>query len=337
MASKKNRFGLSRKIPESIKRQIRQRSKFGCVVCRAGVSHYEHISPEFKDAKSHDPENICCLCGACHDKVNRKIFSKDFIAHKYSEIQKSINKESPHDFFDMHTGEAQLLFGGQINEFTPNFVFSVYGKSVFQVVSCPGQGEGAIYAYFTNGKGQEVMRIDGNQWIAFDKAWDVNVVGQRITVSSDKNTTALKLRAEPPGRIIIEHLDMCYGAAHLMATEHNILLGHYINDQLCAWLTASLVVTYSSKSSIFLSVHEPESRKISIGTDDGVAWPEAGISIANKCGFKISECIMTIKSIEHVRKYFFKVASQPGLPKLINGTHFLLLEDECYNNNDKVK
>jgi len=330
MASKKNQFNLPRHIPESVKRQVRQRSKFGCVVCRAGVSHYEHINPEFKDARSHDPQHICCLCGACHDKVNRKIYSKEFIAHKYSEIQTSDDSEAPHDFFDMHTGESQLLFGGQTNEFTPSFVFSVYGESVFRVVSRPGEGEGSIYACFTDAHGQEVMRIDGNQWIAFDKAWDVNIVGPKITISSDKNRIVFQLRVEPPGKIAIEHLDMRFGLAHLMATEHNLLLGHYINEQICAWLTASLSVSYSSEASVFLSVHQPQNQEVSIGTNDGVAWPKAGLSIASKCGFKISECVMAVKSVEHVRNYFFKVASKPGLPELIDGNHFLLLEDSFH-------
>ena len=60
MSKNKNRFGLSRYIPEDIKRLVRQNSKFGCVVpgCRISFYEYEHILPEFKDARAHDPEKI---------------------------------------------------------------------------------------------------------------------------------------------------------------------------------------------------------------------------------------------------------------------------------------
>lgn len=41
-----NQHGLQRGIPDPIKREIRQRSKFDCVVCRSGLFNYEHIEPE---------------------------------------------------------------------------------------------------------------------------------------------------------------------------------------------------------------------------------------------------------------------------------------------------
>ena len=41
----KNRHGLSRHIPASVTREVRQRSKFGCVMCRIGFYEYEHINP----------------------------------------------------------------------------------------------------------------------------------------------------------------------------------------------------------------------------------------------------------------------------------------------------
>ena len=60
----KNDHGLSRHIPEDVKREVRQRSRFGCVIpgCRRAFYEYEHIEPEFKDAKSHDPAAICLVC-----------------------------------------------------------------------------------------------------------------------------------------------------------------------------------------------------------------------------------------------------------------------------------
>lgn len=328
--STKNRFGLSRKIPTDIQREIRQRSKFGCVICRGAVTEYEHINPEFKDAKEHDPARMCCLCDACHGKVTRRIYSKEYVAQKYTEIQHCPNVKPAQDFFDFHTGEAALLFGGLKGLSAPTYVFSVYGQPVFQVLSRPKANEGAIYARFTDKEGQDVLRIDGNQWLAFTDAWDVQVKGPRITVRTHDELVALRLRVEPPGGIAIEHLDMRYGPAHLMATEYAILIGKYVDQNVCAWMTASVEITQSIDSSAFVSVHKPELEPFSMGLPRGVSWPQAGLSIGSQCGFLISECVTATKSLEDVRKYFFKVASQPGLLKLIKGTHFLLLPDKDF-------
>ncbi|RCJ24408.1 hypothetical protein A6770_28345 [Nostoc minutum NIES-26] len=335
MTSKKNknRFGLSRYIPPEIELEIRRRSKFGCVICRGAVTHYEHINPEFKDAEKHDPTKICCLCGSCHDKVTRRIYSKAYVAKRYTEVQQSSVVKPARDFFDFHSGEASLLVGGLKGTSAPSYVFSVYGQPIFQVLSHPKANEGAIYARFTDKEGQDVFRIDGNQWLAFTEAWDVQVKGQRITVLNQDQLVALRLRVEPPGGIAIEHLDMRYGPAHLMATEHAILIGKYLDQNVCAWVTANIEIMQSSESSVFVSVHQPQLERISMGHPTGVAWPQIGLSIASKCGFLLSECVTAIKSLDHVREYFFKSASQPGLSQLIDGTHFLLLPDKQFYTN----
>ena len=62
----RNKHGLPRTIPESIKRKVRQRCGFGCVICGIGLYEYEHFAPEYKDAKSHAPEGITLLCPNHH-------------------------------------------------------------------------------------------------------------------------------------------------------------------------------------------------------------------------------------------------------------------------------
>ena len=60
----RNQYGLTRTIPEDIKRQVRQACGFGCVCCGLAIATYEHIDPEFHFAESHDPDKMAYLCGA---------------------------------------------------------------------------------------------------------------------------------------------------------------------------------------------------------------------------------------------------------------------------------
>src|SRR5467141_5394733 len=64
-----NAHGLSRDIPESIKREVRQRCGFGCIICGSAVVQYHHFSPAYVDALEHRAEGITLLCGRCHDKA----------------------------------------------------------------------------------------------------------------------------------------------------------------------------------------------------------------------------------------------------------------------------
>ena len=64
--SDRNKHGLTRDIPNDVKRKVRQRDGFGCVICGSAFYTYEHFDPEFVEAENHDPHGICLLCGTCH-------------------------------------------------------------------------------------------------------------------------------------------------------------------------------------------------------------------------------------------------------------------------------
>ena len=113
MTEPANRYGLPRTIPADVKREVRVRSKFGCVICRKGFFTYEHIDPLFRDAKKHDPDNICCLCWGCQDAVTRKHISKDTVMQAYKRIHAAALEDVAPPFgpLDFNDGNAELRIG----------------------------------------------------------------------------------------------------------------------------------------------------------------------------------------------------------------------------------
>lgn len=63
-----NQFGVSRDIPEPIKRVVRWECGFGCAYCGLAIVEYHHFDPPFVDAEAHRPEGIILLCPNCHSK-----------------------------------------------------------------------------------------------------------------------------------------------------------------------------------------------------------------------------------------------------------------------------
>lgn len=74
------------KIPASIKREIRQRCGFGCVICGCPVFDYEHI--EGIGATGHNPSHMTLLCPTHHREktVGRMPVSvvRDHDAHPFN-------------------------------------------------------------------------------------------------------------------------------------------------------------------------------------------------------------------------------------------------------------
>jgi hypothetical protein len=159
--SNENRYNLSRYIPAEIKREVRQRSKFGCVICRRGFYQYEHIDPPFEDAKIHDPDCICCLCGSCHDSVTRGHLSKSAIKAAYAKVSTQSMTEAgpPIGPLDFHDGTAELVIGGLKYSPVVHSVLRYHGCDLFNVK--PGiDGEpGQISAMFTDDQGKLSLRL----------------------------------------------------------------------------------------------------------------------------------------------------------------------------------
>lgn len=114
-----NKHGLSRTIPEQIKREIRQQCGFGCVICGCAIYHYEHIDPVFAEAKEHEPSKMALLCGGCHDKVTRGYWSKNKVKRAL-EQPKCFEQNFSSAMFDVDWENSEVILGCARFINTPN-------------------------------------------------------------------------------------------------------------------------------------------------------------------------------------------------------------------------
>src|SRR5262249_39317629 len=113
--SQRNKHGLSRYIPKAIKKQVRRRCGFGCVICANAIITYEHIEPPFAEAREHDPDRITLLCGAHQVASFKGLLSKETI---WAADKRPICKttQAPKHIFDLGGKKPRLLLGG--NDFS---------------------------------------------------------------------------------------------------------------------------------------------------------------------------------------------------------------------------
>lgn len=282
-----NRHGLSRHIPEAVRRQIRERSKYGCVSCRCGIYQYEHIVPSFAAAERHDPDAICCLCGSCHDKVTRGQWSKAKIQADYSRVQQAGDVLPPGDFFDFHDGNAKLHIGGILYEPAVRTLLRVDGVDVLGMQpSRRGSGlPGAISARFTDDSGREIFRIEENQWSGSLDAWDIETRGARIVVRSAPGRIALQLRHEPPGLIVVERADMRWGDVWVLATDKSYAVGRRTRAGSFVWTAILAILVGGAWNGVAIDVQAPWMGQTLCGTPEGgLALPYMGVIIGRSCG-----------------------------------------------------
>jgi hypothetical protein len=205
-----NAFGLSREIPANVKRLVRQRDGFGCVICGLGIVQYEHVDPEFKDARDHDPNCIALLCPQCHAKVTTRMWSKARV---------KLAMRSPkcrqigyaREFFDFSDGYPELQLGGVLLRNCPTPI-QVGGYPLFKIKRPDLDGEPFLFSgMFTDSTGQVSLEIEDNEWKAYSSSWDVEVGGPTIKIREAHRSIHLVLTIVQPNTMVVEQLDMSLG------------------------------------------------------------------------------------------------------------------------------
>lgn len=229
MSTNVNKHGLSRSIPANIKRLVRQRCGFGCIVCGLGIIQYEHVEPEFHDAAEHDPEKIVLLCPQCHAKVTTKFWSKEKIkAARLNPMAKRVGYSK--EVFDFGDGQPVVQLGG-IRFSNCSTLIEVSGIPLFKVEEPEMDGAPfRLSGIFCDSNGDVSLRIQENEWLASTDNWDVEVGGGAIVIREGLKKIHLKLKAEPPHLLIVEKLDMKLGdMAFKLEADGNCLKFYHPN------------------------------------------------------------------------------------------------------------
>lgn len=204
-----NAKGLSRSIPEVIKREVRQRCGFGCVVCGNAIFHYDHLVTGYADAYEHRADDITLLCGGHHDEKSRGwLPGAAVVAANANPICLSNGFAKGPLYFGVLVPEIIL---GNISCRNVETILSVLGERVLYL--SPPEVEGGPYflnALLRNNSGEVILHIVNNEWLTPIENWDVQVVGPRVSIRNAPGDIALEFKSEAPDRLIFERLNMTH-------------------------------------------------------------------------------------------------------------------------------
>src|SRR5439155_1627187 len=183
-----------RDIPEPIKRQIRQRCGFGCVLCGLPLFEYEHLKG-WANVQRHMPEEITLLCDAVNRLVlrisdNELVYSVDtwdielvgtnlLIRQAARQILTDLRFELDAGRVTMSRG--RFLFNGVELLITPDYALIVNNRSQFASCSMINCQFGLVLGEMPQEFGaavrvQGIPRYLGDRTAA--KAWaDANIGG----------------------------------------------------------------------------------------------------------------------------------------------------------------
>jgi hypothetical protein len=236
--SSKNKFGLERKIPESIAREVRQRCGFGCVICGLSLYDYEHFDPDFKEATAHNTSGITLLCMQCNQKRNRKVLSVETVKCA-NENPKSLQQGFSNEAFDFGSNPIEIVFAG-VTFINCDHWIRIDGTPILSIKN-PEQNHAPyrLSGLFCNDVGEETLEITDNKWSVSTDNWDVECKGAKITIRKGSRDIVLVLKSDPPRKLIIERLNMYFKGIFLRG-DQDVLR---ISDDGITWIEFQDIVT----------------------------------------------------------------------------------------------
>ncbi len=205
--AERNQHGLGRYVPMDIRREIRTRCGFGCVICGLAYYDYEHFDPDFKDAKGHSANGMTLLCMQCNQKRARGTLSADTVARANAN-PKCRQQGFASEVFDFGLEPIEVKIGGA-SFIDCGTLIQVRGVDIlsFKPPTEPNSPF-LLSGLLSDVTGATTLRIVDNEWFAGDENWDVHVIGPLITIRRGPGDIALQIRVMPPHSLVIERIDM---------------------------------------------------------------------------------------------------------------------------------
>jgi hypothetical protein len=222
-------------IPAEIKREVRQRCGFGCILCGLPLYEYEHML-EWTEVHRHVADEITLLCDRHHAEKTKGLLPKEMVA------------QANNNPYNKQVGVSQnylLYFSG--TNVTVTLADSVFKYENLQDGNwfAPLVIDGLAMIAFTMQQGRlflnfvafdefnkPIIKIVENELVYDTKQWDIEWVGRTLTIREGKGEILLQLVLQPPtgiaiskGRILRNGIELLIDRNYIFNTNQAIFFG----------------------------------------------------------------------------------------------------------------
>jgi hypothetical protein len=222
-------------IPAEIKRQVRQRCGFGCVICGFPLYEYEHML-EWALVQRHAAEEITLLCREHHGMKTDGLLPKADVISANENPYNLTNSTSKNILLrysgqdvSFYLGSSCFKFHGlQDNSFFAPLVIDGLAMVGFRVENSKLLLNFVAFDEFN----RPIINIVDNELIYDSAQWDIEWIAQKLTIREAKGKILLQLKFEPPGvirfvkgRVLRNGIEILVGKDYLFNTNNRNFFG----------------------------------------------------------------------------------------------------------------
>ncbi len=205
-------------IPAAIKREVRQRCGYGCVICGKQLYDYDHMV-EYNIVKCHEADNLILLCKQHHGEKTSKNLPLDIVKSANLKPYNLINDTTKPRFFyysgknvEVHIGDSIFKYDNLLDGFT----FVPLRIDETNIISFKTEDNHLLLNFISfNRDGDKIIEIIDNRISHSTNIWDACWESNKLTLREKNRSLILQIKLEPPniinitkGYISIGHTDL---------------------------------------------------------------------------------------------------------------------------------
>lgn len=221
-------------LSPKIKREVRQRCGFGCVICGMPLYEYEHML-EWAEVKRHVASEITLLCRQHHGEKTNGLLPKENVIEANKNpfnLKAGVSK----NYLLHYSGKnVQLSLANSIFQFNNLQENDFFAPLVVDGLAIVGfrVEDGKLLLRFIafNEFNIPILEIIDNELIYRTEQWDIEWVGQKLTVREGHGKILLQIIFEPPhkiqivkGRILFNGIELLIGIDYMFCTNNSNFL-----------------------------------------------------------------------------------------------------------------
>jgi hypothetical protein len=210
-----------------MKRAVRQRCGFGCVMCGKPIVEYHHMTP-WEEVEVHEADNLTLLCPTHHAEAtgSRPLLDEAQVrqanAAPYN-TQRPATDPYPLNF---NTDHFEVVLGSNrvvSKRGEPLVIFAVDHKVVFGVHL--EDGRCVVNLGLLDKTNSQIVAIVDNELQFASAAWDVVIAANRLTIRRGLRDIIFDVRFDVPNRLTVLRAEFWLDGASMEVTTDWLRVG----------------------------------------------------------------------------------------------------------------
>lgn len=197
----------SRNIPSPIRREVRKRCGFGCVICGLPLYEYDHIE-DWANVQKHEANNLVLLCDKHHKEKTNKLLPKEIVVEANRNPYNLQNGVSKPYNLHYHGNEAKVELGNSFHTFksdNANFqLIPLIIDSIPLVKFNFIDNHLLLNLQCLNEYNEPILIIEDNQLLYSVSPWDITLAGRILTIREASRKILIELEFNPPNKVSIK-------------------------------------------------------------------------------------------------------------------------------------